>query len=650
MKIFQIINEVLLTGLLAVFLSSCAGAYANSTSGSSNTAASGVGASAAVSSAAKGSGSISSAEGPATANSSDTSDKDSNAGDSSASASDYASAASIKLNGSTVSCTGTGVFANGSIVTISSAGTYIIVGNLNDGQIIIDTSSKETVRLILNGVNMSCSNNLPIYIVNGKNIIIELAADTSNIISDKNAYEFSAGTEDEPWAAIFSKGNLTFTGTGSLTVNANYKHGIVSKDKLSVESGNITITAVADGMRGKDSITVYGGNLNITSGSDGMQANNDEDAEKGNITVKGGTLNITAGNDGIQAVSLLTIDAGTISIMTGGGSSNSIYGTSIPQAGWGSQNTTNSASSIGDSAKGLKAQTRIVINGCTLDINSSDDSIHANDTIAINNGDTTISSGDDAVHADKELEINGGTILIKKCFEGLESKIIRLNGGHIRLSSLDDGINIAGGSDGSSIGGRLGQNNFASTGNNYLYINGGYIYMVTTGDGIDVNGSVEMTAGTVIINGPTASNNGALDYDDTFKLTGGYIVAVGSSGMAQAPGTASTQYSLLLNFSSTYAAGTLVHIEDSSGNNILTFSPSKTFQSIAFTSSDLEKGATYKVYTGGNSTGTAVNGLYAGNSVYTAGNLYTSFTVSALTTSIGSTGGMPGMPGGGGRR
>ena len=145
----------------------------------------------------------------------------------------------------------------------------------------------------------------------------------------------------------------------------------------------------------------------------------------------------------------------------------------------------------------------------------------------------------------------------------------------------DDGLNVAGGNDGSGInrpGGGGGGFNPPDT-NYYLYLNGGYIVVDAAGDGIDVNGSIEMTDGVVIVNGPTSSMNGALDYDGSFKITGGFLVAAGSSGMAQAPGNASTQNSLLLNFNSSRQAGSLVHIQSSAGKGILTFAPTKTYQS-----------------------------------------------------------------------
>lgn len=43
-----------------------------------------------------------------------------------------------------------------------------------------------------------------------------------------------------------------------------------------------------------------------------------------------------------------------------------------------------------------------------------------------------------------------------------------------------------------------------------------------------------MTGGTVLVDGPTSNGDGALDYDHTATITGGTLVAAGSSGMVQA--------------------------------------------------------------------------------------------------------------------
>ena len=219
--------------------------------------------------------------------------------------------------------------------------------------------------------------------------------------------------------------------------------------------------------------------------------------------------------------------------------------------------------------------------------------------------------------------------------------MITLNGGAINLVSSDDGLNVAGGNDtagmGGRTGGRPGQDTFTASEDQWLYINGGTLAINSGGDGIDVNGSIAMTDGQVIVNGPTENMNGALDHDGAFTISGGFLVAAGSAGMAQAPGTTSTQPSVLINANSAQAAGTLVHIQSDSGETILTFAPSKQYQSIAFSSPLLQSGATYEVSYGGTAGGTVQNGLYL-DGAYEPGSYDTSFTVTEMLTTLGNTG------------
>jgi hypothetical protein len=555
----------------------------------------------------------------------------------------------ITLAGDSITLDGSGAIVDGGTITITSAGTYSISGTLNGGQIKVDTQDKDTVKLVLNGVDITCSTSAPIYIISAEKTVITLAEGTDNRITDGDSYVFEEAASDEPNAAIFSHDDLTINGNGSLTVQANYNNGIQSKDDLKIVSGNINVSAINDCIKGRDSIAVRDGNITVNVGGDGLQSTNDEDPEKGYIAIEAGNLNITAGLDGVQAETSLAISGGNITISSGGGSANSSSNIGDPGNTWGDwgnpkPGTATTTSDNSPSAKGLKAEVNISITDGTIVIDSSDDSIHSNDSIVISGGNMHLTSGDDGIHADSTVEINGSEIDLTKSYEGIESAVITINDGNIHLVSSDDGINIVGGVDGSAVMGRPGQDNFASSGSNHLYINGGYVYIDANGDGMDVNGSVDMTAGVVIINGPTNNNNGALDHIG-FKITGGYLLAAGSSGMAQTPDTSSTQYSVMCNFSSAQSAGTLVHIGTEDGEGVLTFAPTKTYQSVVLSSPELEDNSTYLVYTGGSSTGTVTDGLYSGGS-YTAGAQVTSFTISSVVTTVGSSGG--GMPGGGG--
>jgi hypothetical protein len=527
-------------------------------------------------------------------------------------------ATQITLNGSSITVNGSGAEVDGSKVTVVAAGTYNISGSLDDGQIIVDTEEEEPVTLILNGVTISSSTSAPIYIEQAEETVILLEENTENTVSDGAA-------ADEADAAIFSKSNLTFSGSGKLTVNGTVNDGISSNDGLTIQSGTITVNSVDDGIRGKDYLIVKDGHITVNSQGDGLKSDNEEDTAKGYITIENGIMTITAGGDAVSAQTSITVSGGELSLSSGGGSNNMIDETT--------------------SAKGIKADVSVTITRGTFIIDSADDAIHSNNSIVINGGTFTLGSGDDAVHAHSTLEVNGGDVTITQSYEGMESAVITINDGNMLINASDDGLNVAGGTDGSGTmragpGGRPGQglgpgqDAFAVSGDYFLYINGGTIQINAAGDGIDVGGIIEMTGGLVLVNGPTENMNGALDYDGEFTITGGSLVAAGSAGMAQAPSESSSQYSLLLNFESVLPAGTLVHIQDSAGNNLLTFSPVKDFQSIAFSSPALVAG-TYAVYYGGSSTGT-VNGSLYQDGIYTPGTTYTSFTVSSVVTLIGN--------------
>ncbi len=527
---------------------------------------------------------------------------------------DDAEIISVTLNGDTVDVDSAAATVSGGVVTLTAAGTYRFSGSLTDGQIIVDTEDQEIVRLILAQTEINCSTSAPIYIRNAAKAMIVLEENTDNILSDGTSYVFDDSEEEEPNAAVFSKSDLTIYGTGSLNVTAGFNDGIASKDGLIITSGTLIVNAQDDGIRGKDYLVVKTGDITINASGDGLKSDNDDD-DMGYVYLESGTIDITAADDGIQAAGSVTVLEGDIQLATGGGSGAVIDFETA-------------------SAKGIKAATGLYLDGGTFVVDSADDAIHANQFIEINGGTFDIASGDDGIHADASIDINGGDIRISQSYEGIESAVIVINSGEMTITSSDDGINVAGGTDGSSTG-RPGQGDFTLSDDQYLQINGGTIAVDSAGDGLDVNGAMEMTGGTVVVHGPTSNANGALDYASCY-ISGGLIVAVGSSGMAQIPGSSSSpQNSLLLNFDTSYSAESLIHIETDDGDNLLTFAPSKRYQSLAFSSPDLEDGASYLVYIGGSSTGTADNGLYQ-DGTYSGGTLYTTFSVSGAVTYLGS--------------
>lgn len=273
---------------------------------------------------------------------------------------------------------------------------------------------------------------------------------------------------------------------------------------------------------------------------------------------------------------------------------------------------------------GILARESLTINGGNITINAGDDAVHSEKDFEMNDGTLVISTVGKGIHSSYILDINGGTISVLNSDEGIEGGFITINDGNIDIVSSDDGINV-------SI-----PDDDAGTSNPYfLQINGGFVVVNAEGDGLDSNGSIEMTGGVVLVNGPQGNADGALDYDLTFNISGGLLVAAGSAGMPQAPSASSSQNSVIINFNSALQAGTIFHVQTSNGDEILTFAPAKNYQSVVFSMPELVTGESYIIYAGGSSDGTERSGLYQ-DGTYTPGTQASTFTVENTVTQIGN--------------
>ena len=353
----------------------------------------------------------------------------------------------IELTQTSANINGRGAAVENNKVTITEAGTYVLSGTLTDGCIDVNVSGKGTVRLILNGVNITSSTTAPFIVEDAKKVVVTLADGTTNTFTDSTRV---AADDEDYSAAVYSKADLTFNGNGTLNINAGYRNGIKSTDDLKIVSGTYNITSNEDGIVGKDLLAVKAGIFNITSGQDGMKSTYNKDDTKGNIIIDDGTFNITASTDGIQSEHILRINGGEFNIKTGNGYQASTKSSNSQPGNMGGNTTTTTQTQDEDSMKGLKAGTIIKVTGGTYIIDSQDDAVHTNGNMYIDNGKYTINTGNDAFHADTQLVINGGTIDIQNSYEGIESLEIIINGGDINVIASDDGINASGGSSDST--------------------------------------------------------------------------------------------------------------------------------------------------------------------------------------------------------
>ncbi len=603
----------------------------------------------------------------------------------------------LVYSGSSVTATNAsgGVVSNPSNLTISGANVTItasseisVSGESTSGQLAVnvDKTAEPEGKVVLNleGLTLSNSSAAPIYVeAIGDEVQISAKNGTTNTISDgtshTDTYVDSDGNTNTVNGAIFSRDDLKLKGKGTLIVNGNTEDGIVCKNDLKIWNGNITVNAADDGIRGNDSVRIGDpdaadySSLSVTvntnngsSGGDGIKTNSDEDG-KGYVTINGGTVNIDSYADGIQAEQTFTMNGGELNITTYQGS-NFTGSASGGNGGWGGGMGGNDGNSnkTDISAKGIKAVGvydeagttwqsggDLIVNGGTITIDSSDDSLHCGGDMQLLGGSMTLATADDGAHSDHALTIGstGGDydapyVNITKSYEGIEGVDITQNSGTVMVTSSDDGYNAAGGADssGNNNSGGWGQGSWggpgggsSSDGGQTMTFNGGYAYVNAAGDGLDSNGNIYFNGGYVFVS-QTGGGNGPLDCGDSnnsITYSGGTVIAAGSSDMFETP----SSYSFLSTAS--VSAGQTITFTDASGNVLATFTLPNGSAEMVMCSQE----SSVTCYTGGTLSGTTYFASQDSTNRCGYGG-----TISGGTAVSASSGGNSGPGGGGNNR
>lgn len=312
----------------------------------------------------------------------------------------------ITCSGTSVLIKGEGAAESEGSLTITEAGTYVISGTLSDGKIVIDAGAEDLVHLVLNKVSVTSSDGPSIYGKQSGKIVITLAEGTENTATDGSDYS-ELDEKSEPDAAVFSKDDITINGTGSLSINGNYKNGIHSKDGLKIIGGTLSINTVNHDIIGKDYVAVSGGVMQLSSVEDAIHSAAD-------VWITGGNMIIDAGDDGIHGDGGVTIDGGTIQIK--------------------------------NSTEGIEG-TVVTINGGDISVNASDDGINSTDatsedtSTAMNEG-TGGMGGMDTAQENVLVEITGGTLYVNAEGDGIDSNgNLSVTGGEITVAGSTRGGN-----------------------------------------------------------------------------------------------------------------------------------------------------------------------------------------------------------------
>ncbi len=440
---------------------------------------------------------------------------------------DESEAEAITLNGRSAETTAsTGVTINEGTITITAEGVYIVSGTLTDGQIIVDADDSAKIQIVLKDASITSSTSAALYVKSADKVFITLAEGTDNTLA--NGGSFTADGDTNIDGAVFAKDDITFNGTGSLTIMSPAGHGVVGKDDVKFAGGTYNITAAKHGVQANDSVRVTGSDITITSGDDkdGIHVSDDADEEEGTV---------------------------------------------------------------------------------------SDSYFYMAD------GSLTINAKDDGIHADAAVIIEGGTIVISESYEGIEGLSIEISGGDITLTARDDGLNAAGGnaSSGSQTfgsddwGGSFPGGAMNEGGNNgSILISGGNIHITAGGDGIDSNGSVEISGGCTVVEGPSQGDTSVIDVNSTGVISGGTFIGTGGAGMAQ--NFTSAEQGLIAVSVGNQSAGSSVILKDSSGNVIAEVTPELDYAVVYVSTQDMTQGDTYTLLAGSYSdTITLTDNIYS---------------------------------------
>ncbi|WP_311446296.1 carbohydrate-binding domain-containing protein [uncultured Rothia sp.] len=452
-----------------------------------------------------------------------------------------------------------GVTVSDGVITITKAGNYKLTGTY-EGQIKVEATSGDMVRLILNNATITNSTGAAINVVKADEVVIYTASGTTNTVSDGSSYSDTAS--GSPDAAIYSKSDLTLAGEGTLKVEGKHEEGIHTTDGLVIASGTLEVNAANTGIKGKDYVDILDGTITVTASQDGIKATNDTDGNRGWVRLSGGTVNISAGDDGFKAERVLEISGGTLNIT--------------------------------QSNEGIEAQYINILDG-TVNVTSSDDGINASYSTTTTTDSTSTESASTSTTQTAQTT-QGNQNSAPQAPSGSAGQAPA--GGQAPSGSMGSGTTGQPPAGGGMRGGMGGGGGTFEVVDATINIAGGTVTVNANGDGIDSNGTATLSGGTLIVNGPFTGGNASLDTNGDLLLNGATVTAGNSGDMFEAPSTNSTSGYVKISNVSNLSAGTTVQVADSSGNVVANYKVTNSNTAlILVSSSKITKGQSYTVYT-----------------------------------------------------
>ena len=225
----------------------------------------------------------------------------------------------------------------GTALTIKESGTYVVSGACANGTIVVK-KNVTGVTLVLNGLTLSASATAPITCNKESEVSIVAAAGTVNNLADDKYNNDDTYTDETLYpdienAVIKCKdgSNVTICGKGTINITANGKNGIkggfdlyeedeegnatstlLSTSSLTIKEVTLNITAnVNDGLKSDKELNILSGNITVSAVDDGIKC--DYVMNIGTDGTAGPTINVKKSKEGIEAATL-NVYSGNITV------------------------------------------------------------------------------------------------------------------------------------------------------------------------------------------------------------------------------------------------------------------------------------------------------------------------------------------------
>lgn len=345
-------------------------------------------------------------------------DAASNAEDSASDASASGSAADSAKDGVSISFSNDGITAaddsglsiDGTSLTITAAGTYLLSGSCEDGSVKVQKSTTGVV-LVLDGLTLSSQTTAPIICAKSTEVTIEAAVGTVNTLSDTEAN--NDGSDDSNTEA--NNDGSDDSNTENNNAEGSDSETVTTNDASSNSAAENAVIKCKDGSQ----VVLCGtGELILqANGKNGIKSGASTETEgDASLTIRELTLTIDAPvNDAVNAESILNVESGTLEISAGDDALHSDGELNI-----GADGTDGPSISITSCYEGLEGTVVNIFSG-DIDLQSTDDCINAADSdqpngdfqINITGGKITASASDgDGFDSNGDLTISGGSVAV----------------------------------------------------------------------------------------------------------------------------------------------------------------------------------------------------------------------------------------------